>query len=437
MIKKNKAIYILGGSSLGLNIVKWAKEIGLKTIVTDKDSQALGLEIADESSILDTAYVDKHLKYTDKLSKKYEIVGVYCGNEIGLKTVQAISKRLGIEHLSDEALENVQDKVKMKKIWKEKSLASPITQIVRNPEEIERFVVSKASDFVIKPARGSGSRGVQIVKKSSNYNEVFNNTLDSVDGIGKVILEEFIEGRSIDVNGLFIEDIFYPAGILEKYTTEFPDCLPLGGNDPADISEKERKEVYSLFEKGCRLLGINYGPVKGDLIRSAEGYQLLEVAPRMHGDVTTCNTLPYGFGINPMKFYFKYLKDGFLNMQLIKPSNNKYATWRVICLPPGKIKSIKLKEEDYSEKKQISKVWLNNKIVDKIEKYTDTRKIPGYICAFGSNKKDAETALEDFFINMKCEIEINQTHINWYKSLGRKLESYGFNKKSCGYLEVD
>lgn len=430
---KQKAIYILGGGILGTNIIKWAKEIGLYTIVTDKNKDAPGLVIADTAIVADTTNANEHLKHIEQLSNNYNIVGAYCGIELGLWTLYYIHKKLNISYISEESIEIVLDKVKMKKIWQNNDLSTPKANVINNHEALISFIGDQECKFVIKPSLGSGSRGVQIVDKTSNLVESFTESLNSVNNKGQIIIEEYIQGRSIDVNGIFIENQFYPAGVLEKYETSFPDCLPLGGNDPADISNSEEKEVYRLFEQGCRLLGITHGPVKGDLIRNNNGkYYLLEVSPRMHGDVTTSNTIPYGLKINPIKFYFKYLKDRILDEKLIDTNNRKYATWRVICLPPGEIKSHADKNSHIS---QITKIWHNPKCNTKIKKYTNTALIPGYICAYGDNQKEAEKVLEDYFLNNRTNVIIDKQYKKWYKQLGKQLEKHGFSKISCGYQE--
>lgn len=433
-MKSQKAIYIIGGGQLGLDVIRWAKELGLSTIVTDKNEQAPGLALADVEFIADAGDVDRHLEFAKTLQAKYEIVGVYCGNEIGVWTIHHLSKFLKLGHNTVESLENVLDKVRMKRIWEDSNIPSPHTQLIKKSKELEEIVRCTKIQIIVKPALGSGSRGVQIVKQGSDFAEVFNTCLHSVDGQGEVILETYIEGRSIDANGVFLEGKFFPAGILEKYITDFPNCLPIAGNDPADISKEEQAEVYSLLENGCRTLGLTFGPVKGDFIRTDKGYQALEVAPRFHGDVTTCNTLPFGSGINPVKFYFNYLATGEVKTDFLTPTGDNYAAWQVACLPPGKIKkSLSFEPDGDNTLSQITKVWFNQKCLPEIFCYTDTAKIPGYVCVHGGNSKDVEETLTRFWQDSRYEVEVNPEHFAWYEQLGKRIEGVGFKKESFGF----
>jgi len=430
-MKDKKAIYIIGGGSLGINIIKWAKEIGFITIVSDKKFDAPGFEFCDIAVNVDATDVDKHIEYVKKFSDEYKIVGTYCQIEPALMTGYIIRKLLGIENNSFNSLEKSLNKDMMKKSWSGKNIETPNYKEIHNVNELSEFFNSAHGEYIIKPTKGSGSRGVQVINNKSDYTAAYSNCIDPVEGQGHIIIEELIVGRSIDVNGVLINGKFFPGGILEKYQIGNPTFLPLGGNDPVDITKKEKDQIYLLLEKSARALGLTNGPIKGDLIKRKSKYYILEVAARFHGDVTTCNTLPYGSNINPIKFYFNYLYSGEINENYLIPDMVSYAAWRVICLPPGKIKKkiTSLKTSDRS----ITKIWYNENKCQKIKTYNDTANIPGYICAFGKDRNSVEQSLEKYFQNNTFQIKIDPNMVKWYKKLGDHLENLGFSKKSCGY----
>ncbi len=428
-----KAIYIIGGGPLGINIIRWAKELGLNAIVTDKNTDAPGFAIADEKLIADGTDIDAHTKFAELIGEEYKIVGVYCGSEFGLWAIYHLSNKLGLKRNSYQSIKNVLNKKRMKNIWKAEGIPSPDTHIVQNPDELRDFAQQDQRNFIIKPARGSGSRGVLLVKFDSNFELAFKLCKESVDNQGDVIIEPFVEGRSIDANGIFLDGKFYGCGVLEKFSTPSPHFLPIGGYDPADIPEEEVPQVYELLEKACRSVSLTFGPVKGDFIRADNGYIVLEVAPRFHGDVTTSNTLPHGSGINPVKFYFKYLSEGVIDNSLVENRDTLYATWRVICLPPGNdYKNIF--EQELTRDFRISMIWFDAKYNKKGKRYTDTTQIPGYVCAYGQSKSDAEAVLEEFFSNDVFAVQYKITDRKWYKDLGKSIEEAGFSKKSCGFI---
>lgn len=435
-MKKHKAIYIIGGGPLGLNIIKWAKQTGLIVIVTDKNPNSHGLKLAHITMNADATDTAKHLQFIEKVKQIYDIVGAYCQIEMGLMTLYHVKKYLQIDNNSLDSLKKTLNKEKMKKRWIEEQISTPKYYQVENVNELRNILQNKKGDFIIKPSKGSGSRGVQIVNKNSDFDNIYNYCMQSVGGDGVAIVEELLLGRSIDANGILINGKFYPGGILEKYQTGYPYFLPLGGYDPADISKSDEDVVYKLLANAATSIGLTNGPIKGDLIKTKNGYRILEVAPRFHGDVTTSNTLPNGTGINPVKFYFKYLYSGEIDNSYLTPQKGCCAIWRVICLPPGILKQKLNKSLNRDSNSRITMVWYNERLENKIGIYNDTSKIPGYICAYGENKTNAEKALEEYFENYNYNIDIDDNYVEWYVRLGKRLDAVGFSRKSCGYIYI-
>jgi hypothetical protein len=112
------------------------------------------------------------------------------------------------------------------------------------------------------------------------------------------IVEPFIEGRHIDLNGFFWHGRYYWNGIMEKETR---GTLPSWGWAPVDLDAGTITRAYGCLEKGARALGLTEGPVKGDLILMEDGTLVtLEIEPRLHGDVSTCGVMPW-VGMDPWR----------------------------------------------------------------------------------------------------------------------------------------
>tara|TARA_A100001388_G_C28775192_1_gene506944 strand:+ start:6057 stop:7358 length:1302 start_codon:yes stop_codon:yes gene_type:complete len=432
---KEKAIYLIGAGPMAMKTLNWAREENLKVIVTDINPNAPGLKYADKHKVLSaSADQSEHYEFTKELKNEFDICGVYCGNEVGAYNANKLKQNLGLNYADNLAMKTVLDKSLMKESWLGKDIITPESKIIDDVMHLKRIIKNEKGKFIIKPTLGSGSRGVRIINEGENLDNLWNEVFGSVDFKGKILIERFIEGRSIDANGIFIENNYYPAGILEKYISTPPECLPLGGNDPVNISKKTILEIHSLMEKACRAINLTEGPVKGDLILSKENKPfLLEVAPRFHGDVTTCNTLPFGTGCNPLKFLFKYFSSKQIDESLLNYSYENYAAWRVLCLPPG-VEYQKLNRNVLETKNNITMVWFNPRHRKNIKKYNDTQQIPGYICAFGKNKEEVEEKMSNY-----CEsITFPKSNIlknEWYFDLGRRLKELNINPKSCAYLE--
>ncbi|MCP4595906.1 acetyl-CoA carboxylase biotin carboxylase subunit family protein [Neptuniibacter sp.] len=430
---QKKAIYIIGAGPLAIKTFSWTKELGLLTIVTDQNPDAPGILHADFHAQLSAAdQSGSHEKFIASLPSNITICGVYCGNEIGAPLANQLRQHLGLPYASPESILTAADKVLMKGAWLEKGIHTPPCTVMKNINDINRSITGKDETFIIKPSLGSGSRGVQAIHDGDDLEKIWQAALEPVDFEGSVLLEPYIEGRSIDANGVFFKNKYYPAGTLEKYITDFPECLPLGGNDPADIPTNTSNEVHRLMEHACRAINLTEGPVKGDFILSNDGtVYVLEVAPRLHGDVTTCNTLPFGSGCNALKFMFKCWTENFADEDLLNQDCSGYALWWVLCLPPG-LSYHQHFANQLEEDNGTTVVWFNHKHDENVHSYSSTREIPGYICAYGNNKTEAEKNMARTLDKLIPSLPSYCTN-QWYKNLGLTLQRFGISPQSCGY----
>ena len=119
---KNLAIYFIGGGSMNLYTIKWARDFGLQIIVSDKDLKAPCLKIADEKLIADAKNFKLHLNFIKKIKNKYKIIGTICQIEDALETQFKINKFCKIKTFSLQNLKDCSNKAKHKtKLIKKKN----------------------------------------------------------------------------------------------------------------------------------------------------------------------------------------------------------------------------------------------------------------------------------------------------------------------------
>lgn len=437
---KRLAVYLIGAGPLALKMFKWAKQLELLVVATDRNANAAGRKSATFFECIDASdNSGKHEAFILRLRKEgIEICGVYCGNEIGTTTANRLQNFLGLPSNSVEAMAKSSDKVKMKNTWSKYEIDSPRFRVLRTMRELREFLEESSFEqaLILKPTLGSGSRGVQIVSSKTEicHKKIWQLSMEPVNYEGHLLVEEYILGRQLDANGIFFNNKYFKAGTLEKFISNPPNCLPICGQDPADINQEIEKDIHNILEKSSRCLGLAEGPVKGDFILSPKNkLYVLEVAPRLHGDVTTCNTLPYGSKCNPLKFLFKAWKTKVPDESLLTNKNKGIAAWRVLCIPPGSLidnsilETAKNLETQYS---QITKIWINPKYDHKKHAYINTSEIPGYICAFGETAKTVNETLVDCLSNLKFPLI---KHNEWYLDMGKEISKYGFDTRSFAY----
>jgi biotin carboxylase len=421
-------VYLIGGGALARRVPRWARAAGLAPLVADRDPDAPGFEEAAERVVLDGRDAEGHAAAARGLAACYDIGGVYCGGEHGLASARRVAEELDLPHPSAQAIERSLDKLRAKEAFRAAGVATPAGCEVRAAGDLAALLAKGPASWVVKPAGGSGSRGVRVVVRGDNLDQAL--AASRAGAPGALVAEPFLAGRSIDANGCFLDGSYVPCGTLEKFETPLPERLPIGGEDPARLTPAEERAVHALVEAGARALGVDQGPVKGDLILTAEGPWLLEVAPRFHGDVTSANTLPFGSGLSPYELWFRWLARGVRDARSTERALG-HGAWRVLALPPGRV--LRLPPPPRRLSRGITCVWHNPRAAERIAPYCDTTAIPGYLCAAGSDRGAAEQALADYLASAGYAVEADPAQAEWHRRLAGAYRAAGLDPHSAGF----
>jgi biotin carboxylase len=326
-MRRLPAIIHVGGGELQLLSIKWAREAGLYVVLTDINPDCPGRVLADRFEKISGIDVEALLQLAHKINQKFELVGAYCSNDFGLSGVAAISEAFSLPGPTVEAVQNALEKTRAREIWKREGLSIPKGWQVKTQEELTSLGSYISLPIIIKPPQSSGSQGVSSAWSEAEIKASFENARVYSD---VVLVEEFIKGHHIDVNGLFLNDVFHPCGTLDRFFCDPPYHYPVWGCQPSSLRGREESQVYQLVERAARALGIDDGPVKGDVIFTKTGPVLLEVAPRFHGDVSTAFVTPHATGSSPTKAWFTYLAGKFEIGRPLVQNGSTSAGWMAV-----------------------------------------------------------------------------------------------------------
>ena len=159
-----KKIMILGASILQLPAIIKAKEMGLQVIAVDMDADAIGfkekdvicevISTIDEEGILEAA-------------KRHNIDGILtiC-TDLPMRAVARVAKELGLPGISQEAAYMCTNKGAMRSRLKEYGVPVPEYYNVVTKKEYLEAVSQFEKKCVVKAVDNSGSRGIQLDRKS-------------------------------------------------------------------------------------------------------------------------------------------------------------------------------------------------------------------------------------------------------------------------------
>lgn len=188
-----KKLLMLGTSYASCEMVKYAKSIGVYTIVTDPmdPSKSLAKQVADEYWMLNTGDIDA----LEARCREEGVTAVCCGiSEFNLEVTMELCKRLGLKaYCTPDAWRYSRDKDLFKKLCRE--INAPIAKDYfiskeLTDEELDQVVFP----VVVKPVDLSGNRGITYCYSKEELREAYRYAL-SVSKRDKIIVERMLHGE--------------------------------------------------------------------------------------------------------------------------------------------------------------------------------------------------------------------------------------------------
>lgn len=188
-----KKLLMLGTSYASCEMVKYAKSIGVYTIVTDylEPEQSVAKLVADEYWMINTADVDA----LEKKCREEKVTGVCCGiSEFNLERAIELGARLGYKtYCTPEAWHFSRDKDDFKALCIK--IGAPVAKDYFISKELRDEELDAVEyPVVVKPVDLSGNRGISYCKTKEELREAYKYAL-SCSKSDKIIVEKQLKGE--------------------------------------------------------------------------------------------------------------------------------------------------------------------------------------------------------------------------------------------------
>ncbi|MDE5415405.1 ATP-grasp domain-containing protein [Alkalihalobacterium chitinilyticum] len=301
--------------------------LGWKIVVVDK-VQNQSLRFADEVIIHDL----------DNLEELHKIIlcrvgkpdGILTFNDSALVQTAILAELLELPFLNKDIAKIATNKLLQKKCFDMYNIPTAKWMEISSPNEaIEPL--KEWHYMVLKPVDRSASAGVSKIGNAKEISKAFQIAVNE-STIGKVIIEEYIEGPEISVETIFIRGEHKVISITDKITTEGNTFVEIGHSTPSRHSKEIIEKVKELTINACTALDLNYGAAHTEIKLSNRGPIIIEVNPRLAGDCIV-DLIDLSLGINLYKFYGKTALDESISLDEITP---KYQQGAAIRFQPSK-----------------------------------------------------------------------------------------------------
>ena len=279
VLEKKPKILFLGGFSQMVDILKTAKEIGIYSIVVDRDPASPAKKIADKSFDISTDKVDDLVQ----LCKDEKINGIFNGFEdFNIHIASEICNRLNLPfYATKEQLDLVTNKDKFKEKCREYDI-----DIIEQYSFAEAMMEDKYP-YIVKPADSYGSRGITIchneVELAEGYYKALNSSVKK-----KVIIEKFIDSDcGTEVFYTIVDGNIYMTATADRYTIRIGDNnvpLPIAEVFPSKYRSEIVEKVDGNLRKIISSLSIRNGLVLIQMINQKGTFYPYEMAFRLTGE---------------------------------------------------------------------------------------------------------------------------------------------------------
>lgn len=333
-----KKLMVLAAGILQVPVIKKAKEMGIYVIAADGEPNAVGLQYADKSVVVNITSEEDVLR----VAHEEGIDGViHPCSEVSMNVMGRLNDELGLSGISREQAIHATNKHLMREAFESGNAPSPKSSCF---SEIEvawgAFCTDYLGSCILKPSRNSGSRGIAKISADIQMQE-FARLFEIAKSESRdktVMLEQFIEGPEFSIEIIVWNGAVNVLTVTDKKTTDAPHFVELGHNQPSIFPEDIVAAIKAAAVAGVKALGVNNCACHAEVkVMDGKAY-IMEIGARLGGDFISTELTHLSTGVDMVAAAISCA----LGIKpCLKPTKAKHGVCiRYFCPRPGKLVSI-------------------------------------------------------------------------------------------------
>jgi carbamoyl-phosphate synthase large subunit len=354
----------------------------LRTVVTDISADAPGRFDADEFIQIDTNDRQGLLR----IARDRQIAIVLADQTDRIVPVAAfLNEQLGLNGIRPDTARVFTDKLAMRNALVGSDVRMPRYAEVATIEEALRAAEEWDYPSILKPKSSQSSFGVFKVENERQLRQRFADSLnESRDG--KILLEEFVEGTEVTVEGLSLEGKYHVLAISEKEHYSFNPCVARRLSYPPQFDENTMSCIRDSAERVVSRLGLKDGLSHGEFRISGSVPYLIEVAARGGGNRIGSVIVPHVSGVDAYEALINRLLGE--RVELSQPLD-RAANLEFFDFGPGRVKAIRGLDE-VRALELVHDIALHFRVGDTIRAASNDKSRPGYFISLGERRDEID-----------------------------------------------
>ncbi|MGX6608348.1 ATP-grasp domain-containing protein [Micromonosporaceae bacterium Da 78-11] len=278
----------------GLDLITQARALGFEVVLASFDGddrqvpQASRAQV-DEFLTVDTNDESALFEQVLESHARRPLTAILPGFEFYVDSVARLAERLGLPGLPVDAVQGLRDKGVMLAIARSAGLRVPRHAAASDEESLREAARAVGFPAVLKPVASAGSVHVSRVDDERQLLDAYRwMAVDTRTDLGRrldgrVLLEEYIDGPEVSVEGYVEHGEVRVVSVTTKLLGPEPYFVEVGHIVQREMTPEARDTLTSYVTRLCRALRLNLGPFHCELRLSADEPVLIEIGARLPG----------------------------------------------------------------------------------------------------------------------------------------------------------
>jgi biotin carboxylase len=387
-----RTLWIVSGGAEAVPGIQRARAMGLHVVVSDKNPSAPGFAAASDAVVADTYDVEE----TVAAARAYHagtrpIDGVMCMAADVPLTVASVASALNLPGIPVEAARLAADKLAMKDAFARAGIPVPWYQAIASLDQLRAAVAARGGPLVLKPVDGRGARGVLRLTERTDLAWAFAHATGQ-SRRGAVMVEEYLAGPQISTEGLLVDGEGTTCGFIDRnyehLETFAPYIVENGGEQPSALPRAAQEAIASVAMAAGRAMGIVNGNVKGDMVWTDRGPQVIEIAARLSGGWMSTDQIPLGTGVDLIGGSIRLALGERVPAGDLRPRWHRGVAIRYFFPPPGRVTGIE-GADAFATVPWVHRLGFFVAPGDVVQPTTDHTKRAGFVITTGETREEA------------------------------------------------
>jgi len=374
-------IHVVGGGYNQIPLVKKAKELGLRVLVTDMYENPPCKALADFYEQIDTT--DKEKTFAAAQKHKIDFI-ITDQTDVAVPTVAYIAENLNLPGIGYETSLKFTNKYLMRDSLKNTfQEAIPEFHFFNDSKEALEFTHSlpHPSEWLVKPINSQGSKGVARLE-DQHFDGLIARAFHESKTRG-ILIEKYISGYEYSIEAYKQDNKVYNLALTKKYHYVSNDCIDERNTWLGDISPELEQQLFDINTKVIEALGLPFGITHAEYkVHKGRPY-LMEIAARGGGGSISGKILPYLTGFMPIEGLIHQIIGDNQPVQFTD-YKDKFAILKFFNLKPGIVKNVIVNPDMVA---QLLEYTLDLKPGDSIRPVLDSRDRPGFFIVAGTDRE--------------------------------------------------